>query len=257
MRLDLVLFSYIFVLLGSSLTDPVGLQNASPTNLQRPNVHFLTHFILPGSLLTDLLFTNLRRDYVIPGSTTTTLSISRYLRWNYVSSGSGLEDFQSPMHLKRDSHRTYASPSNHSQVFQKGETMPLYSSSSRRNYGRPSSDPSNYILVPKLCLSCSRTGLCPFYLQSGPSFLQKTGTMPFYFQIFIPLLCKSNVNSFKTSLLQGAPFILMPTTYIGCSNLMLSSGSTYFKTPNNQNFMLKLCRCELNDERASASLRKL
>jgi hypothetical protein len=119
MRRDLVLFSYIFVLLGSSLTDPVGLQNASPTNLQRPNVHFLTHFILPGSLLTDLLFTNLRRDYVIPGSTTTTLSISRYvcflvrfislltccfvryLRWNYVSSGSGLEDFQSPMHLKR------------------------------------------------------------------------------------------------------------------------------------------------------------
>ncbi|KAJ7279315.1 hypothetical protein C8J57DRAFT_1220999 [Mycena rebaudengoi] len=83
MRRDLVLFSYIFVLLGSSLTDPVGLQNASPTNLQRPNVHFLTHFILPGSLLTDLLFTNLRRDYVIPGSTTTTLSISRYLRWNY------------------------------------------------------------------------------------------------------------------------------------------------------------------------------
>ncbi|KAJ7279272.1 hypothetical protein C8J57DRAFT_131752 [Mycena rebaudengoi] len=202
MRRDLVLFSYIFVLLGSSLTDPVGLQNASPTNLQRPNVHFLTHFILPGSLLTDLLFTNLRRDYVIPGSTTTTLSISRYLRWNYVSSGSGLEDFQSPMHLKRDSHRTYVSPSNHSQVFQKGETMPLYSSSSRRNDGRPSSDLPTISSYQNYACRVHAPDYALFYLQSGPSFLQKTGTMPFYFQIFIPLLCKSTPISFKTSLLQ-------------------------------------------------------
>ncbi|KAJ7279276.1 hypothetical protein C8J57DRAFT_1569814 [Mycena rebaudengoi] len=57
MRRDLVLFSYIFVLLGSSLTDPVGLQNANPTNLQRPNLPqpYLFQDIYAGTIFTPNL----------------------------------------------------------------------------------------------------------------------------------------------------------------------------------------------------------